>query len=425
MTIWSMVLREIAYRKLNFLLGLAGVAAASALLVGMLTSLQLHAARADALAARQQAQTQTVMAELRSDLRRAMQQLGYNAIILPQDQDLSDWYAEDYAVQTMPLAWAARLDGTTQLADRYVPRLRQRLKWEEQQWTVLVIGVGRERVLDTSVCGDEPLAEVIPRGRCVVGYELHHALELQTGDAITLLGRSFEILRCQRELGTKDDISIWLDLADAQELLDKPEAINEILIVEHLAVWGDVAEVRRRVAAVLPECQVVEIASETMSRAHARVKVAEESRASLEQERDKRALLLAERRSTIRQLAPLGALAGAIWIGFLMVFNVRERAAEIAVLRAIGFRAADMRALVLSKACLLGLVGGLAGFVLGLALATLLEVRAQGEAALQLGITLQHLGLAVTLGVAVCMLGSWLPARAAAAMDPAEILQQE
>lgn len=425
MTIWSMVLREIAYRKLNFLLGLAGVAAASALLVGMLASLQLHAARLDALAVHQQAQTQAVMADLRSDLQRAMQQLGYNAILLPQGQDLSDWYAEDYAAQTMPLAWAARLDSTQQLADRYVPRLRQRLKWEEKQWTVLVIGVGRERVLDTSVCDDGPLAEVIPRGRCVVGFELHHALELQPGDAITLAGREFQIARCERELGTKDDISIWLDLADAQALLDKPEAINEILMVEHLEVWGDVAEVRRRLAAVLPECQVVEIASETMSRAHARIKVADEARAALEQERDRQALLLAERRGTIGKLTPLGGLVCAVWIGFLMVFNVRERAAEIAVLRAIGFRAADMRALVLSKACLLGLAGGLVGFALGFALATLFEARTPAGAAWPWGLALQHLGLAVALGVAVCMLGSWLPARAAAAMDPAEILQQE
>ena len=37
MSIWSMMLREIAYRKVNFLLGLAGTAAAIALLVGVLT----------------------------------------------------------------------------------------------------------------------------------------------------------------------------------------------------------------------------------------------------------------------------------------------------------------------------------------------------------------------------------------------------
>ena len=72
---------------------------------------------------------------------------------------------------------------------------------------------------------------------------------------------------------------------------------------------------------MLPDCQVVEIASETLSRAHARIKVAEEAQAAVEQEREKRALLQAERRSAMTKLVPLGFLACAVWIGFLMVFE--------------------------------------------------------------------------------------------------------
>ena len=121
------------------------------------------------------------MAGLRSDLKKAMQRLGYNAIVLPKDQPLGDWYAEDYAANTMPESWAPRLAGTQELVDRYLPQLRQKLKWEERQWTILVVGVGQERILDTSVGEGTPLAGAIPRGSCVVGYELHHALGLKTG----------------------------------------------------------------------------------------------------------------------------------------------------------------------------------------------------------------------------------------------------
>jgi ABC-type antimicrobial peptide transport system permease subunit len=73
---------------------------------------------------------------------------------------------------------------------------------------------------------------------------------------------------------------------------------------------------------------------------------------------------------------------------------------------------------------LLGLVGGLAGFALGTAVASLLEVQTQAGSALGLGIALQQLGLAEALAVAACVLGSWLPARAAAALDPAEVLHE-
>lgn len=425
MSIWSMMLREIAYRKLNFLLGLAGISASIALLVGVLTGLQFHAARSDEIVSRKEQETQAVMAGLRSDLKQAMQRLGYNAIVLPKNQPLGDWYAEDYAANTMPESRAKQLDGTRELVDRYLPRLRRKLKWEEKQWTILVVGVGQERVLDTSVGQAGPLPGAIPPGSCVVGYELHQALGLQRGEEIRVLGRAFRIDKCERELGTKDDISLWIPLADAQQLLNQSDAINEILIVEHLSVWGDLAEVRRRMADVLPDCQVVEIASETRARTHARVKVAEEAQAAVAQEKEKRALLEAERRSAMTKLVPLGFLACAAWIGILMYLNVRERAPEIGVLRAIGFRAGDVRSLVLSKAGVLGFAGGIAGFAFGTAAAMLLEVRGQSGTALGWRIALEQLGLAQAMGIAACVLGSWLPARIAAALDPAEILHEQ
>jgi putative ABC transport system permease protein len=178
-------------------------------------------------------------------------------------------------------------------------------------------------------------------------------------------------------------------------------------------------------AGVLPDCQVVEIASETMSRTHARIKVAEEAQAGVTQERKQRDLLQAERRSAMTHLGPLGFLACAVWIGCLMYLNVRERAPEIGVLRAIGFQAADVRVLILSKACLLGVGGGLAGFALGTAVAMLLEVRAQAGTAMELGIAWEQFGLAVALAVAAGVIGSWLPVRIAVAMDPAEVLHEE
>ena len=162
MSIWSMMLQEIAYRKLNFLLGLAGISAAIGLLVGVLSSLQLHAIRSDELVSRKEAETEAVKASLRADLKKSMQHLGYNAIVLPKDQSLGDWYAEDYAAATMPESWAPQLAGTRELVDRYLPRLRRKLKWEEKQWTILVVGVGQERVLDTSVGQAGPLAGASP-----------------------------------------------------------------------------------------------------------------------------------------------------------------------------------------------------------------------------------------------------------------------
>lgn len=418
------MIREIAYHKVNFLLGVGAVAAAVGLLVGILTCLELHDARSEEIVAGKEEETRAVMGALKSDVKKAMHGLGYNAVILPKNQPLGDWYAQDYAAKTIPESRAARLADTNELVDRYLPRLCQKLKWEEKQWTIIVVGVADERILDTSVCEDKPLVDAIPSGGCAVGYELHSALDLEVGDEIAVLGKLFRVENCEKELGTKDDITIWMNLTDAQELLDKPELINEVLLVEHLSVWGNIAKMRRRVADVLPDCQVVEMASETMARSHARNKVAEEAKATIQRETEKRALLQAERRHVLMRFLPLGCLVCAVWIGFLMYLNVRDRAPEIGVLMTLGFRSGGVRTLVLSKAFLLGAVGGLIGFVLGTGAAVLLETCTHASPAIGIVAVLEYLGLALAMGIATCILGSWVPARAAAAMDPAEVLHE-
>jgi putative ABC transport system permease protein len=425
LSLWTMVVREIAYRKTNFALGLAGVSIATGLLIGVLTCYELHRVRSEQIADRQASQAETMMAALRSDVRNAMHRLGFNAIILPKDQPLADWYAEDYASKTMPEAWASRLDDTKELVDRYLPRLRQKLDWSEQRRTILVVGLGVERILDASVGGESRLSEDIPPGSCVAGYELHNALGLRPGQEIVIRDRRFRIAKCERELGTKDDITVWMNLADAQQLAGKPQLINEIMLVEHLSVWGNLAQVRGRIAEILPDCQVVQVASDTLSRAHARIKTAEEARAAVEHERSKQALLRAERDSAFVALLPLGSLACVCWIGFLAYQNVRDRLVEMASLMAIGFRAGDVRLLVVSKAVVLGFAGGIVGCVLGIGIASLLPTRGQTMVWIGLPTALGYFGIAQAMGLATSILGGWLPAHAAAGTDPAEILREE
>lgn len=425
MSIWLMIWREIVYRKLNFLLGLAGVIGAVGILIGMLTSLEIHDARSERLIATKLAETKTTRAVLSNDVRKAMQQLGYNAIILPKDQPLGDWYAEDYASKTMPASTATILATTKGLVDRYVSQLRRKIKWPERKWTIIVVGLGHEHVLDTSVCDNIPLVDTIEPGTCVVGHELQAAVGLETGQTIKLQNRTFRIARCKNELGTKDDISIWLDLKEAQELLDLPDAINEILLVEHLSIWGNLAELRRRVAELLPNCQVIEIESETMSRAHARVKVAEEAAATLAQEREKRSLLQSARIRMLTKLVPLASLVCAVWIGLLVYSNVRDRRQETGTLMAIGFPASDVRTLFVAKSLIMGILGGLLGFILGGAVALRIESRAADMSALNMTVAIEYFLLAILAGAAMCLVGSWVPVRAAMALDPAEVLHEE
>ena len=67
----------------------------------------------------------------------------------------------------------------------------------------------------------------------------------------------------------------------------------------------------------------------------------------------------------------------------------------------------------------------MAGFVIGTGVAVLLTSRNGDGPGMSFATAAGYFGLAEAAGVVTCLLGSWFPARAAAALDPAEMLREE
>ena len=97
MGLGRLVLREILYRRLNFSLGVLSVGVAVACLVGELAILQKHDARTEQIIAVKEKETRDKMAKLEDDYRKITKGLGFNVLIVPRNQNLSDLFAEDYA----------------------------------------------------------------------------------------------------------------------------------------------------------------------------------------------------------------------------------------------------------------------------------------------------------------------------------------
>ena len=90
MTIWSLLIREILHRKLNFALAVLTVIVASGSLIGSVAMLRTHDVRTDQILEQKEAELQKSTAELNDITRKAMLKLGFNVVILPKDQNLSD-----------------------------------------------------------------------------------------------------------------------------------------------------------------------------------------------------------------------------------------------------------------------------------------------------------------------------------------------
>jgi hypothetical protein len=422
MSIWRLVLCEIAYRKLNFGLSVLSVLVAVGCLVGEMLLLRKHELQASAILVAKYSETLEKMRALEDDYRKITKNLGFNVLILPRDQNLSDLYADDFASKYMPEEYAERLaKSRVATINHLLPSLQQKLKWPERERTILLIGVRGEVPI---VHADEkkPILDAVPPGGMVLGYELHRSLKVAKGDKVKLLGREFTVTKLHAERGTKDDITVWINLGEAQELLGKKGRINAILALECNCSAERMGKIRSEIGGILPDTQVIELATQALARAEARNRAADESREAIWREQVHQGSLLRDQANYAAWFIPLVLFGCILWLGLLGFSNARQRSNEIGILRALGVSWVKVSTLLLSKAALVGIVGALLGYVAGS-----LFARFRGDAAVESPILFGNMLGLVALCAAglVSALAAWVPALIVLRQDPADVLREE
>ena len=425
MKIWGMMWREIAFRKLNFGLALFSVSTAVACLVGTLTLLRADELRTDRLLAKKEAEVAKAGAGLEDAIRRITKGLGFNVIILPEDQDLNEMHLEGSLSKRMPEEYVHRLAKSKIVTvNHLLPTVMKKLTWPETGLSVVLYGT-RGEVPIQHRDPKKPLLDTVPEGTMIIGHHVSQKLGLREGDETTLLGHKFSVGKIHGERGNIDDGTVWINLAKAQELLGMRNLIHAIQALECHCAGDRISQIRAEIAGILPGTQVIERGPPALARAEARDQARQSAEDALARAVANRRELRGQREAFAAVLAPLIWVGAAVWIGFLMLGNVRERRAEIGILRAIGFRSSQILLLFLGKAFLFGILGTLLGFVVGaLAVASLGEMPAGWELLRNPEAPI-HFGLALGLAVALSVFASWIPALSAARQDPALVLQEE
>jgi lipoprotein-releasing system permease protein len=127
----------------------------------------------------------------------------------------------------------------------------------------------------------------------------------------------------------------------------------------------------------------------------------------------------------------VGAILIVACFGIFNVIStvVFEKARDIAILKALGFAEGDIRRIFLIEGLLAGLIGSVAGWVLGYGLVELLAsfrfelegfVRTEGFALYR---TPLHYALGALAAVVSATFAAWLPARRAARLNPVDIVR--
>ncbi len=414
MSIFRIALQEIARRKTNFLLGLFSIALAAAIISHSLVSLFQHDLRTDEIIRLKEEETTQRMAKLEDDYRIIMKKMGFNLLIVPKGQNLADLYAEDYASSFMPESYVDTLAGSGQMSIRHLlPSIQKKLEWPEFKRTVILTGT-RGEVPVSHLDPKEPMQDPVAPGEIVLGYELHRSLGLAVGDSVDFMGRNFTVSECYDERGSKDDITAWIDLATAQEMMGKPGEINAILALKCMCAPDQLVDLREENSSILPGTTLIEKGSRIITRAEARIRAREEAVAAIASEKNARLQLRAEMEEFNAILIPVVLAGCGLLIAFLFWSNVRERKSEIGILRAIGVGTGKILSLFIIRAMIIGLFGGLVGLIIG-------NLGASGGIFPGYMLWLQVVGTAMFLALA----GAWIPSYAGVSRDPALVLMED
>ncbi|MDH3583878.1 MAG: FtsX-like permease family protein [Phycisphaerae bacterium] len=425
MTVWRLIGREIAHRRVNAILTLVSVAAAVGCLAASLMLLRGHDLQTQRVVSTLEAQTQDRVDQLVDDYRKIALQLGFNVFILPRGVSPQQVHEASLGGHEMPEQYVQTLAEAGILTiDHLLPSLSASVQWTEQKLSVILTGVRGE----VAVAGKKrkrPLIQPVDPGQIVLGYKVAEQTGLKVDREVEFLGQRLTVRRVHNARGTKDDNTVWIDLALAQKLLGREGRITAIQAINCLAPnchpdATGIPSVNEEIARVLPETQVIIDMGKARARIDSRQRAAEEAKAALAHEKDRRQAIRAQLDRFAAILNPLVMVGAGIWVGLLALVNVRERRSEIGILRAFGVRSSSVLLVFLGKALLLGLLGAAVGCAAGVAVATWLSEPGMAE------LLNSRLLIGALVGAPIlAAVASWIPAMLAAQQDPAGILCRE
>lgn len=381
MLVVGLIYKEIRHRKINFLLSLLAVVVAVALFISFFTTGKAS-------------QRETA---------RLMLSMGYNLRIIPKGTNKNEFLLTGLTDKTMPEEYLEKLALPKEFSyNHLLASLQRKISWHG--FEVILTGLAPE------ICPPgrtkPPMVHPIKRGTAYVGHILADELGLKKGDAIEIEGKTLKIAKCLFEQGGVDDIRIQCHLRDAQEILNLPGQISEIQAVDCLcfAVTDDpVSVLREEIASIVPQAEAFQIRPIASARAAQRRMI----------------------RNVFAVIMPIVVIACGVWIGVLVIMNVRDRRQEIGVMRALGYGSGSISSLFLGKAMLTGVLGAVVGFFVGTALALsfgpfVFKITAKG-------ISAEYVLLAWSLITAPVFtaISSFIPTMSAVAYDPAVTLSVE
>jgi ABC-type antimicrobial peptide transport system permease subunit len=234
----------------------------------------------------------------------------------------------------------------------------------------------------------------------LLGRQTADSIGLEVGDTVRVLDSAFRVVGIYETGVAWEESGMVITLRDAQRLAGRPHQVTMYGI--KLRDPEQAEEVKAYLDANFPEIDV----SLTSNFA--------ESLPDLQASQQ-----------MVGQISFLAVLIGGVGMLNTMLMSVLERTREIGVLRALGWRRRQVVGMILREALALGVIGGVAGILLGVGLGWLMGLIPTYGGMLDPSYSLQLLFTAMAIALVTGVVGGLYPAWRATRMQPIEALRYE
>ena len=404
MNLRNILWKELWLRKSRMVSGLVAITLGIAVIVGI----------------------QSVAAVSERAVKIKLDNLGANILVLPQAASVDDYYTADIDAPTFPEDYVERL-ATSMLpgVDNLSPKLTRRvsvgavpiiltgiLPANELASKPIWQSAGLDGAALAAACGPSPIAnrptykderlqrkaiDSLAPADVLLGSVVATRLNLQEGGKVVIAGREFTAARVLPETGTIDDDRVYAHLHVVQAALGTGAQVSAIEIMGCCSAISD--GLLGKLRNILPDTRITTIGQ-----------------------------IVDTQIATNRLMAKISLillviimLVGAISIANYMWANVEERRREIGTLLTLGATRGSIYRLFFAKAIILGILGGVGGYVVGTLSALILGPQLAGLSIKPIPV---YLLWSLLIAVTIAVLGSWYPTYRATRLDPAAILQE-
>ncbi|MCP4313678.1 MAG: FtsX-like permease family protein [Bacteroidetes bacterium] len=345
-----------------------------------------------------------------NETRKIMREQGLNLYIFPKGTNLIDFYSVNNT-PTFPEAYVDVLaESKTFDAVRHLTGILQvkMPEWKDANGSVhrIILFGYKDEAIQRYLSRQETMGFDVKKGTVQLGAlvaknvkpEAHFIIEGIDGKS-----QSFTVeKRLEEGKGLRDQgVSFYLE--DLQKLLGLEGRINKIEALGCVCHDGRIKNARAQVQEIFSDLEVTEISSIADARENQR--------------------LMMNRYGAF--IIPFVIISALLITGLLFHQNVKARNREIGLLIAMGRSSGTILFMIMFKACVLGLAGGIIGFFTGSWIAEYVGKEIFRFTAFSIEPVWSVFYYTVFIFPLLWMISSWVPALLATRIDAARILSEE